>query len=455
MTAEHLQQDFSKAREFLDEAMKFHASGDLDRAEQYYVEVLKQSYRIPDILPLLAGVVGALGKYEAAIAYWSDLLRIRPDHQVALLEKGALHLKVGQAAEAVSCFEAATLISPDNMLALNNLAVALTQANRQHDALEKFRALVHHQPSNVLAQHQLRRLTSRIVPFWHIPMLNDVPRNDAFEAAIAKAIADRGPDVQILDIGTGSGLLSMMAARAGAKHVVTCEVVPVIAETARKVVEQNGLSDRIVVVNKSSSELVVGMDMDCRADILVSEILSSDLLAEDVLETFEDAHKRLINADAIVIPRGATAVGCLVESEILSKYAFVHEVSGFDVSAFSPLAPNKLPIHGTMTEWKRLSYDIDLQTIDLTVPIHGGEYRVIDIPVISDGMAAGIVQWLKIDLAEGIDFTNHPDDYSDGGWLQVLHPFPAPISVTQGSTFKVVVGHDRSSLIVMAAPLTG
>ncbi|MDL2409099.1 50S ribosomal protein L11 methyltransferase [Rhizobium calliandrae] len=454
MTAENLQQDHSKAREFLNDAMTFHASGDLDRAEQYYVEVLNHGYRIADILPLLAGVVGAKGKYEAAIAYWNDLLQIRPDHPVALLEKGALHLKVGDAEKAVNCFEAATLGSPDNMLALNNLAVALTQANRQHDALEKFRILVRHQPTNVLARHQVRRLTSRIVPFWHIPMLNDTRRNDAFEAAIVKAIAERGPDARVLDIGTGSGLLSLMAARAGAKQVVTCEVVPVIAATAKEIVEQNGFSDRIVVLNKSSSELVVGQDINRRADILVSEILSSDLLAEDVLTTFEDARKRLINEDALVIPRRATAVGCLVQSEILTKYAFVDQVSGFDVSGFASLAPNKLPVHGTMTEWKRLSHDVDLQVIDLTGTIHSEEYRVIDIPVVSDGMAAGMVQWLKIDLAEGIEFENHPDDYSDGGWLQILHPFLAPVPVQEGSTFRVIVGHDRSSLIVMAAPIT-
>jgi type II protein arginine methyltransferase len=62
-----------------------------------------------------------------------------------------------------------------------------------------------------------------------------------------------------------------------------------------------------------------------------------------------------------------------------------------------------------------------------------------------------MVQWLKIDLADGIEFENHPDDYSDGGWLQILHPFQTPVPVEEGSVFKVIVGHDRSSLIVMAA----
>ncbi|MEL7220183.1 MAG: 50S ribosomal protein L11 methyltransferase [Bacteroidota bacterium] len=43
-----------------------------------------------------------------------------------------------------------------------------------------------------------------------------------------------------MDIGTGSGLLAMMAARAGAQEVVACEMNPLLAEAASQIVEQNG-----------------------------------------------------------------------------------------------------------------------------------------------------------------------------------------------------------------------
>lgn len=433
--------------------MSLHLEGKLADAEEHYHHVLAHRYRESDVLPLLAGIAALRGRPEAALAYWNELLAMSPDHVVGLLEKGSILLKTGDLNGAIECLETATRVSPENPLAVNNLAVALVQADRYDDALENFRKVSHLQPENVLAQHQIRRLTSRIVPFWHIPMLNDVRRNDAFEAAIAKVVTERGAAARILDIGAGSGLLSMMAARAGATKIVTCEAVPVIAEAARRIVAQNGFSDRIAVVNKMSTEFVVGEDMEDRAEILVSEILSSDLLAEDVLKTFEDAHERLIRKDAVVIPRAATAVGCLVESEVLSRYLFVNDVSGFNVSEFSPLASNRLPVHGTMTDWKRLSPDIDLQTIDLTRSKHAEEIRVVEIPIISDGTAIGIVQWMKIDLAEGIEFVNHPDDYSDGGWLQVLHPFPKSMEVKAGSVFKILAGHDRSSLILMPAPV--
>lgn len=443
-----------RAREALNQAMQFHMAGELDLARERYCEVLAHQYRVADILPLLAGIAALRGDVKAAMSWWTDLLLLKPDHVVALLEKGALLLRVGERAEAIACFEMASALSPDNPLALNNLSVALAQADRHHEALNGFRRLARLQPESVMPQHQVRRITSRIVPFWHIPMLNDVRRNDAFEAAIIRAVAECGPNAQVLDIGAGSGLLSMMAARAGARNIVTCEAVPVIAEAAERIIERNGFADRIDVINKISTDLAVGCDLISRADILISEILSSDLLAEDVLSTFEDAHARLIKEDALVIPRAATAVGCLVESDVLEDYCFVNEVSGFDVSEFSKLSTNRLPVHGTMTDWRRLSPDIDLQTIDLTRKRHTEELRQLEIPVMADGVATGIIQWMRIDLADGVEFSNHPKDYCDGGWLQVLHPFPKPIEVRQGSTLSIVAGHDRSSLILMPKPRT-
>lgn len=444
----------SEARRALVEAMRHHGEGRLESAEHYYLQVLERQYRVTDILPLLAGIAGTTGRQDLALRYWNDLLDIQPDHLVALLEKGGLLLRSGEVDGAIACFEAARSLSPQHPLALNNLAVALVQAERHREALQTFRTLSRLQPDNVLAAHQIRRLTARIVPFWHIPMLNDVTRNDAFEAAIRAAITQRDRDALILDIGSGSGLLAMMAARAGAANVISCEAVPVIAEAASAIVAVNGYEDQVKIVNKMSTDLVIGDDLPTRADILVSEILSSDLLAEDVLSTFEDAHARLLNEGAMVIPRAASAVGCLVESDVLSKYAFVGPVSGFDVSAFAPLAALRLPVHGTMTAWNRLSPDIELQRIDLTKTRHAEELRVIEIPVSASGRAIGIVQWMRIDLAEGVEFSNHPDDYADGGWLQVLHPFPAPVSVEAGSILSIIAGHDRNSLILMPLPMT-
>lgn len=367
----------------------------------------------------------------------------------ALIEKGSLLHRLGKTEEAIAHFDAARRIAPDHELVLTNLAVALADSGQRHEAVVAFREILQLNPENEYVRHQLRRLISIIVPFWHARMLNDTARNDAFERAIQAAVVREGRHARILDIGAGSGLLSMMAARAGAANIVACERVPIIAEAAERIVALNGLDRTIRVISKDSGDLTIGKDLEGPADILISEIISSDLLAENVLDTFQDAHLRLLRKGATLIPRAATAVGCLVESDVLDKYTAVNVVSGFDVSPFTELAPARLPVHGILTSWRRLSDDFDLVRIDLTENRHQAVIEERAVRVREDGRAVGVVQWIKLDLADGISFANHPDQYFDGGWLQVLHTFPKPIRVVRGQKLDLTLGHDRISLIVL------
>lgn len=440
--------DIALARALLHEAMELQAAGNLAAAEERYRLVIDHDYRTAEVLPILAGILGLRGATEEALELWDTLLALDPDHAVAHHEKGLIYSRTGRPDLAITAMQAACAADPANPVAANNLAVMLSDAGRKIEALDQFRRAQALQPGNIHIEHQIRRLSAEMVPFWHIPMLNDVRRNDAFEAAIVAALAQTGPDARVLDIGTGSGLLSMMAARAGARSVTACEMVPIIADMARQIIADNGYSDSITVHTAPSTELKVGEHLDERADILVSEILSSDLLTEHVIDTFEDAHARLLKPDAIVIPRAASAIGCLVESQVLADYVFVDQVSGFDISRFGALASPKLPIHGTMTDWKRLSDDVELVHIDLTRTQHQSDLHLLQIAVLEDGIATGIVQWMHVDLAEGISFDNHPDGYTDGGWLQVLHNFPEPVAVRAGDVLNVAVGHDRVTLIV-------
>lgn len=67
--------------------------------------------------------------------------------------------------------------------------------------------------------------------------------------------------VTALDIGGGTGLLSMFAAAAGARHVYCCEMNPHLADIARKCIATNGFTDRITVIAKHSKDIQVGVDI--------------------------------------------------------------------------------------------------------------------------------------------------------------------------------------------------
>ncbi|KAL3829884.1 hypothetical protein ACJIZ3_018686 [Penstemon smallii] len=136
----------------------------------------------------------------------------------------------------------------------------------------------------------------------YLDMLNDTHRNKAFRAAIEKTVTK---PCHVLDIGAGTGLLSMMAARAmgladskaksGSDGIVTaCESYLPMVKLMRKVLRANGMDGKIRVINKRSDELEVGIDILSRADVLVSEILDSELLGEGLIPTLQHAHDKLL-----------------------------------------------------------------------------------------------------------------------------------------------------------------
>ncbi|CAK0862813.1 unnamed protein product, partial [Prorocentrum cordatum] len=57
----------------------------------------------------------------------------------------------------------------------------------------------------------------------HYVMLNDHLRNDFYKRALERVVPPCGADCVVLDVGAGSGLLSMMAARLGAPEVLAIE----------------------------------------------------------------------------------------------------------------------------------------------------------------------------------------------------------------------------------------
>ena len=71
--------------------------------------------------------------------------------------------------------------------------------------------------------------------------------------------------------------------------------------------------------------------------------------------------------------------------------------------------------------------------------------------MLADGLALGVLQWMRLDLAPGIGFDNHPETAADGGWMPILHAFPQPVAVREGGSLSLLAGHDRTSLILTPA----
>ncbi|MET0393845.1 MAG: 50S ribosomal protein L11 methyltransferase [Chitinophagaceae bacterium] len=131
-------------------------------------------------------------------------------------------------------------------------------------------------------------------PQIHIAMLNDKPRTDSFTSGLQQTI--RPGDV-VLDIGTGTGVLAIAAARAGAKKVYAIEASG-MADVAQATIDKTEVADRITLVRGWSTQV----ELPEKADVLVSEILGNDPFDENILQTFRDARRRLLHPNPRILP---------------------------------------------------------------------------------------------------------------------------------------------------------
>ncbi|ATL25496.1 50S ribosomal protein L11 methyltransferase [Streptomyces formicae] len=266
------------------------------------------------------------------------------------------------------------------------------------------------------------------VPRWHFAMLNDTERNSALVSALESSVP---PGSHVLDIGSGTGLLAMAAVRAGAGRVTTCELNPLLAEVARQIIDAHGMSDTITVIGKPSTELVVGKDIDARADVLVSEIVDCGLIGEGLLPSIRHAREHLLAPDGIMLPATARLYGQLVQSESMARLNRVDMASGFDVSLMNSLAtPGHFPVRLNTWPHQMLSGAVPLVAFDLEKGILGPGARTLPVAAETDGLAHALVVWFELDLG-ATTLCNGPDS-KDSHWMQALVPFELPVPVTAG-----------------------
>ena len=181
---------------------------------------------------------------------------------------------------------------------------------------------------------------------WHFAMMNDVQRNAAYDIALRRACQGAGGKV-VLDIGSGSGLLAMLAAQGGAAQVYTVEANPDYAKVAAEIVELNGLTTKITVLNTLSTKLAVqGSEQASKgerrtiprkADVLVAEIIGTLLLSESQLDYIEEARNRLLAPGGTIIPASGRQYITLIEMPLLQRVTQVEEYNGLNLRPFNQL----------------------------------------------------------------------------------------------------------------------
>ena len=385
-----------------------------------------------------------------AVRHYRQALALEPKAAMVRIALAGMLALTGQPRGALSELHQAVADAGNNLPALLAAAIAYRDMRQPDAAIRCMRQALALRPGDLNIEALLRdTLTSQIRP-WHFRMMNDAARNRAYDAAIRRAVR---PDTHVLEIGTGSGLLALMAARAGARRVTTCEQVAAIAETATEIVRRNGYGERVTVVPKRSTRLTVGVDLPDRADVLISEVLSDKLLGEHVLSSTAHARQHLLKPDAAIIPREIAAVVRLVGGGFLQESASVGSVEGFDLSLFNRFAPSSISISMESGLIESFSDDVEVFRFDLRRDDHRPEERRLSIAARRRGTIAGVLQWLRLQLDDETSFENRPpEQVAPSAWRQVFYPFSVPLTVKAGETVQLWAKHDLLNLAFAPVP---
>lgn len=281
------------------------------------------------------------------------------------------------------------------------------------------------------------------VPPWHFDIVRDHGRNSAYEAALRRTVT---PGCKVLEIGTGTGLLAMMAARAGAALVITCEADPAIAAVAREIIGRNGFADRIRVVGKHSTRLEVEGDLGGPADVLVSEIVSNDLLSEGALPVMEHVREGgLLKPGGRMVPmRGRVRIALASDDDWQAER--MSEACGFDLTPFNRLAAPQRAIYVGGSRLMLRSEPADLFTFDFAAGGPFPEQQASVALAAQDGRVNGIAQWIALDLDGEGAYENFPQPGAISSWMTNFHPFERELQLQGGERLAVHGRHDRKSL---------
>lgn len=269
-------------------------------------------------------------------------------------------------------------------------------------------------------------------------MLNDQERNRLFESAIEDCVR---PGDHVLDIGSGSGLLAMIAARHGAGRVTSCEFMPPVARAAEHIVAKNGLSDVVSIVNKRSDQLDCRADLPELADVIVTEIVDCGLVGEGILPTLRHAREHLLKPGGVIIPQAARVMAAPIDSPPIWRLNKVDNACGFDVSHFNEFATSRY-FQVRLPYWthRSLAAPSPVLSFDfLNDPLEAGE-RIVRMRIGHDGLCHGIAFWFELDLGNEQVLSNHPDG-KHTHWLQAFQCFTEPLPVKAGSALSLKVIH--------------
>ena len=275
----------------------------------------------------------------------------------------------------------------------------------------------------------------------HREFIADRPRVDALARAIGVVV--RSGDV-VIDLASGTGILGLLACRAGAARVYCIEAGGIVG-LARELARANGVEDRMRFVHAHSSQA----ELPERADVLVTDQIGQFGFEAGLVETVADVRTRLLKPGARIIPGRVTLCVAPVESpQLRDELAFwANRPAGFEFTPARDTSVNSG--HRIRLESEQLlgpaarGACIDLHTVANTT--FGFATTLVAARA---GVLDGIGGWFDAELADGVTMTNAPGSAERINRRNVMFPIEEPVPLSAGDTVKVSMRIRPADLLV-------
>jgi predicted RNA methylase len=373
------------------------------------------------------------------------------------------------------------------------------------------------------------------IPTWHYDMLNDAGRNEAYDNAITCAVrrvkglrvngetetlgaavstkdessgndssAPETPPTtrpcSVIDAGSGSCLLAMFAARAGADFVTAIERSAHMTDVGEEIACVNGFAGKIHCLHRDARHVLtreslpglplngvlkpdgVPTEMQAKADLMVYEIFDSGLIGEGALHVIAAARARLLREKHVLVPARARMFAQLIEARFgetslveLGGFASdEREVGSVDddrdvVDSSSSSSSFEFDFsHANRWRWREEYEGVDLESAanakkwrPLSAPFPFFEFDFYDVspstlapeekrvraPIIEDGTCNAVAFWFELELGtdangDAITLSTSPYDGTKGQTWQQAVQYLEEFVVKSGDAAPLVARHD-------------
>ncbi|XP_066252340.1 protein arginine N-methyltransferase 9-like [Euwallacea similis] len=352
---------------------------------------------------------------------------------------------------------------PNNYIILNNLGGYLFKMGQVDIARTYLDKAVVCSKNYLPAEKNLMYCKWRQIPRWHFKMLNDSHRNSAYYKAITNVICKGFTDV--IDLGAGCGLLSLMASEHPEVNVIAIEGNKILAKMCDNIMKKNQRTN-VKVLNCFSTKLE---EPPARCNLLVTEIFDCALFGERMLESLLHAHHLLITEkdDFKMVPCGARLYASAINYKDTQNFRVVNPIPMLGLSKMCIRQIDSDPYEAEDLSTKNVVYlsnpvevfDLNFyDVLELNDISNNLEFsKIIEFECLQDEELTSIAVWFDLDLDDEITITTNPKVAERVQcWEQAVFHLVHPINVKKGEVvqFEVTIVDNQMKLYQITKPDT-